>query len=129
MATADAVGQLDPESHAARNHDDLLRLRVDHAQLGDETMSARLRHDQHLAVRVVERASNHRAIGDVEVGRGARLRIPVGVGVITHLDLISRYGARLLIVIVVSTWMGMAVTGPLLNAMLRRPPAEGRRDE
>lgn len=52
------------------------------------------------------------------------LFIPVGVGVITHLDMISRYGVRLLVVIVASTWIGMAVTALLLNVLLRRQPSE-----
>ena len=47
------------------------------------------------------------------------LFVPVGVGVITHLDLVSRYGPQLLVVIVVSTWIGMAVTALLLRRLLR----------
>ena len=46
------------------------------------------------------------------------LFVPIGVGVITHLDLISSYGARLLAVIVVSTWIGMAVTAQVLRRLL-----------
>ena len=46
------------------------------------------------------------------------LFVPVGVGVITHLDLVSRYDLRLLLVIVLSTWLGMAVTALLLRALL-----------
>ena len=38
------------------------------------------------------------------------LFIPVGVGVMTHLALLSQYGGRMLFVIVFSTWIGMAVT-------------------
>ena len=49
------------------------------------------------------------------------LFVPVGVGVITHLDLVSRYGWQLLLVIVLSTWIGMAVTALLLRALLREP--------
>ena len=49
------------------------------------------------------------------------LFVPVGVGVITHLDLVSRYGLKLLVVIVLSTWIGMAVTALLLRALLREP--------
>ncbi|SRR5664280_240617 len=48
------------------------------------------------------------------------LFVPVGVGVITHLDLVSRYGLRLLLVIVVSTWIGMAATALVLRLLLRR---------
>jgi holin-like protein len=46
------------------------------------------------------------------------LFVPVGVGVITHLDLVSRYGAQLLAVILVSTWAGIAVTALMLRGLL-----------
>jgi len=42
------------------------------------------------------------------------LFIPVGVGVMTHLSLLSQYGGRMLVVIVLSTWVGLAVTAMLL---------------
>ena len=38
------------------------------------------------------------------------LFVPVGVGVMTHLGIVSQYGGRMLIVIVLSTWIGLAVT-------------------
>ncbi len=38
------------------------------------------------------------------------LFVPVGVGVMTHLGLLSQYGVRMLVVIVLSTWIGLAVT-------------------
>ena len=56
------------------------------------------------------------------------LFVPVGVGVITHLELMSRYGPQLLVVIVVSTWLGLAVTALMLRALLRSSRAEGRGD-
>jgi holin-like protein len=49
------------------------------------------------------------------------LFVPVGVGIITHLDLVSRHGLRLLVVIVLSTWIGLAVTALVLRRLL--PPA------
>jgi putative effector of murein hydrolase LrgA (UPF0299 family) len=48
------------------------------------------------------------------------LFVPVGVGVMTHLDLLGRYGARLLLVIVVSTWLGLGVTALVLYGPDRR---------
>jgi holin-like protein len=48
------------------------------------------------------------------------LFVPVGVGVITHLELVSRYGVELIVVIVLSTWIGMTVTALVLRALLRR---------
>jgi holin-like protein len=57
------------------------------------------------------------------------LCVPGGVGVITHLDLVSRYGLQLLVVIVVSTWLGLAVTALVLRQLLHDTPAEGQRDD
>ena len=50
------------------------------------------------------------------------LFVPVGVGVVTHLALLSRHGPQLVAVIVLSTWIGMAVTALLLRALLKRDP-------
>ena len=47
------------------------------------------------------------------------LFVPVGVGVVTHLDLVSHYGLRLLVVIVLSTWLGLGVTALVLRRLLR----------
>ena len=44
------------------------------------------------------------------------LFVPVGVGVMTHLGLLSQYGVRMLAVIVLSTWVGLAVTALVLRA-------------
>jgi holin-like protein len=52
------------------------------------------------------------------------LFVPVGVGVMTHLDLLGRYGLRLLLVIVLSTWVGLAVTALSLRALMQRAPAK-----
>jgi holin-like protein len=56
------------------------------------------------------------------------LFVPVGVGVITHLDVVSEYGLRLLAVIVGSTWIGMTVTALVLRALLRGESASEARD-
>ena len=50
------------------------------------------------------------------------LFVPVGVGVIAHLGLVTQYGARLLLVIVFSTWAGMAVTALVLRALVKTSP-------
>ena len=44
------------------------------------------------------------------------LFVPVGVGVMTHLGLLSQYGVRMLAVIVLSTWVGLTVTALVLRA-------------
>ncbi len=43
------------------------------------------------------------------------LFVPVGVGVMTHLGLLGQYGLRMLMVIVLSTWVGLAVTALVLH--------------
>lgn len=49
------------------------------------------------------------------------LFVPVGVGVMTHLGLLQTHGLRLLVVVVVSTWVGLAVTALVLRLLLRPP--------
>ena len=65
-----------------------------------------------------------KAAAEVLLGHLSLLFIPIGVGVITHLDLVAQYGVRLLVVIVVSTWLGMGVTALLLNVLVRGQPSE-----
>ena len=50
------------------------------------------------------------------------LFVPVGVGVMTHLGLLGEFGLRMLAVIVLSTWIGLAVTALVLHRL------RGRRD-
>jgi holin-like protein len=38
------------------------------------------------------------------------LFVPIGVGVIVHLGLLAEHGLRILVVVAVSTWVGLAVT-------------------
>ena len=49
------------------------------------------------------------------------LFVPVGVGVMTHFALLSQYGGRILVVIVLSTWAGLAVTAWLLFKLSPTP--------
>jgi holin-like protein len=58
------------------------------------------------------------AAAEILLAHLSLLFVPVGVGVITHLDLVSRYGAQVLAVILVSTWAGMAVTALVLRGLL-----------
>lgn len=48
------------------------------------------------------------------------LFVPVGVGVMTHTALLSAYGWQLLVALVLSTWIGLAVTAVVLRALLHR---------
>ncbi len=52
------------------------------------------------------------------------LFVPVGVGVITHLDVLRQHGVGLLAVIAVSTWIGLAVSALTLRALMRSRPHE-----
>jgi holin-like protein len=69
-----------------------------------------------------------RASAEVLLAHLSLLFVPVGVGVITHLDLVSRYGLQLLAAIVLSTWLGMAVTALVLRALLRQASMEAGSD-
>ncbi|MDQ8019852.1 MAG: CidA/LrgA family protein [Bordetella sp.] len=53
------------------------------------------------------------------------LFVPVGVGVMTHLALLTQYGLRILIVIALSTWIGLAVTALVLYGLPRRAADTG----
>ena len=67
------------------------------------------------------------AAAEVLLAHLSLLFVPVGVGVMTHLGLLSQYGLRLLVAITLSTWIGLAVTAGLLRALLRRSaPARNR---
>lgn len=70
-----------------------------------------------------------KAAAEALLGHLSLLFIPIGVGVITHLDTISHYGVRLLVVIVISTWVGMGVTALLLNFLLPGEHAEEKLGE
>lgn len=52
------------------------------------------------------------------------LFVPVGVGVMTHLDLLEHAGGRLLLVVVVSTWVGLIVTALALRWLWRKTPPD-----
>ena len=60
------------------------------------------------------------AAADALLAHLSLLFVPVGVGVMTHLALLSQYGARMLAAIVLSTLVGLAVTALVLHALLRR---------
>jgi holin-like protein len=49
------------------------------------------------------------------------LFVPVGVGVMTHLSLVTQYGLRMLVVVVVSCLLGLLVTVLTLQLFNRAP--------
>ena len=68
-----------------------------------------------------------RAVADFLLAHLSLLFVPVGVGVITQLNVLASYGLRLVVVLVVSTWVGMAVSALVLRWLMRgqeQAPAE-----
>ena len=62
------------------------------------------------------------ACADFLLAHLSLLFVPVGVGVITHLPLLAEFGGRMLLVIVLSTWAGLAVTVLVLRGRGKTPP-------
>lgn len=62
------------------------------------------------------------------LGHLSLLFVPVGVGVVTQLGLVAEHGLRLLVVIVASTWIGLAVTALVLRRLMRHTPTPGDRE-
>lgn len=48
------------------------------------------------------------------------LFVPVGVGVVTHLAVLSEYGGRIALAVVLSTLLGMAAAALVMRALLPR---------
>ena len=48
------------------------------------------------------------------------LFVPVGVGVVVHLDRLGGRGLALALTLLASTWIGLAVTALVMRALLRR---------
>lgn len=57
---------------------------------------------------------------DALLGHLSLLFVPVGVGVMVHLDLLSQFGLRVLLVVVVSTLIGLLTTALVLRRLWRR---------
>jgi holin-like protein len=69
------------------------------------------------------------ACADALLAHLSLLFVPVGVGVMTHLGVLSTHGLRLAVALVVSTWIGLAVTAMVLRGLLRdRAPATDDRE-
>lgn len=59
------------------------------------------------------------ACADFLLSHLSLLFVPVGVGVMTHLGLLGEYGGRLLLVIALSTWIGLGVSALALRALMK----------
>ena len=64
------------------------------------------------------------AVAEFLLAHLSLLFVPVGVGVMTHLGLFAHYGLRMAVVIVLSTWVGLAVTALVLRALMRGQPPD-----
>ena len=64
------------------------------------------------------------AVASVLLNHLSLLFVPVGVGVISHLDRLQDGGLRLALVVALSTWVGMAVTAATLRALWPRSGQE-----
>lgn len=68
------------------------------------------------------------AVATVLLAHLSLLFVPVGVGVVVHLQALLPYGWKLALVIVVSTAVGMTVTALVLRALLGRDAVPEGRD-
>jgi len=59
------------------------------------------------------------AAADALLAHLSLLFVPVGVGVIVHAGLVAQYGLRMLLVVVLSTLLGLAATALVLRALWR----------
>lgn len=66
------------------------------------------------------------AIATPLLGHLSLLFVPVGVGVIAHLGLLASFGGRMMVALVLSTWIGLWVTATVLR--LGWPPEDGEPD-
>jgi holin-like protein len=65
------------------------------------------------------------AAADALLSHLSLLFVPVGVGVITHMAVVLEHGAGLLWVLVLSTWIGIAVTALVLRLLMRGGRGDG----
>ena len=67
------------------------------------------------------------ACADFLLAHLSLLFVPVGVGVMAHFALVSQYGGRIMLAIVLSTWVGIGVAGWVLYRL--SPGPKGATDD
>lgn len=77
-----------------------------------------------LALRVEAVRERVGAVAQFLLAHLSLLFVPIGVGVMTHLNVLSDYGLRLAVVVVLSTWICLAVTALVLRALMRGLPQQ-----
>ncbi|MFY7856023.1 MAG: CidA/LrgA family protein [Rubrivivax sp.] len=66
------------------------------------------------------------AAADVLLAHLSLLFVPIGVGVVSHLGVLGAHAWSLLLVLLVSTALGLAVTALVLQGLWVDEPAEGK---
>jgi putative effector of murein hydrolase LrgA (UPF0299 family) len=74
-----------------------------------------------IALRWQSVRDNVAGCADFLLGHLSLLFVPVGVGVMTHLSVMSDYGLRIAVVLVLSTWVGLAITALMLRWLQKKP--------
>lgn len=69
------------------------------------------------------------AVAEFLLAHLSLLFVPVGVGVMTHVGVITQYGLRIGVVIVLSTWISLGVTAWVLRALMRKSTSQGNTHE
>jgi len=64
--------------------------------------------------------ANVSVVADGLLNHLSLLFVPVGVGVMTHLSLLSEFGWQILLTLLLSTWIGLAATALVLRTLQRR---------
>ena len=82
-----------------------------------------------IALRWQSVRDNVAGCADFLLGHLSLLFVPVGVGVMTHLSVMSDYGLRIAVVLVLSTWVGLAVTALMLRWLEKRPNVDSSPDQ
>jgi putative effector of murein hydrolase LrgA (UPF0299 family) len=66
------------------------------------------------------------AAADALLAHLSLLFVPVAVGVMAYLPVLARFGWRLALVLLASTWLGIAVTALVLRALQPREAADAQ---
>ena len=106
---------------------DLAGRRVEHAELGAQQQAALLRHDQQLAVGVVEDAVGHRAVGAIDVDADAAACAGVAVAADRH-QAVDEVGRARRETAAGPSAAGSATARPRCRARVRISPSSMRRN-
>jgi holin-like protein len=66
------------------------------------------------------------AAAEVLLAHLSLLFVPIGVGVVSHLGVLGAHAVAIVVALTLSTWIGLAVTALVLQALWREPPEAAR---